>query len=416
MTEIAEEEPRDDEAPEASPAQSAPAAAPAVNAGARRKKRKLRTKLAALGASIFLFLLTVEVGARIVSRDPVELLYERQPSPEKNDPRMPLGKNAFFESLRYPSAKDRPWYMYRLDPTLGFALLADAAEVHTFTEAASGYYHLKTNSLGLRDERALVPKRKGVFRVLVVGDSMTFGLGVEREEAFPAQLEKRLSKALAPREVEVVNAGVPCWGQREELAFLEHRARELEPDAIVLEFTVANDVLDNLRYTEDAKGNLVPDDGPKGLGSDLEEHWLFQNFLADQSRAYRLFMWHMGRHIIRYRAMQEPWRLERTSDLLARARDVSLGLGASFTLFVAPTKVQLDRSIVGRLVCSEKINEAILARARRDGIFAIDPLPRLRKEKATGKKLYFPADQHWDPDGHAAIADILCEELAPGLK
>jgi lysophospholipase L1-like esterase len=276
-----------------------------------------------------------------------------------------------------------------------------------FPEAPGGAYHVSTNALGLRDERALVPKAPGTLRVLVLGDSMTMGVGVEREEAFPAQLEPLLAKRLAPRAVEVVNGGVTCWGQCEETAFLRTRARALEPDLVLLEFTVANDVLDDLRYRE-VGGRLVPDASD---ADELASHPLFTNPLASVSRAYRLFVWSYGRHVLRYHAMAEPQRLARASQLVRTARDLAGALGARFALTVAPPDFQLAGGLEEKLARSAEIDVAIVGQAQRDGIPALDLGAALREARRSGETVHFPVDHHWNPAGHRVVARAIAEWL-----
>jgi hypothetical protein len=240
---------------------------------------------------------------------------------------------------------------------------------------------------------------------------MTFGIGVDREQAYPAVLERELAR-LRARAVEVVNAGVCCWGQQEEIAFLEHRAPSLEPDFVVLQFTVANDVLDNLRYRS-VDGGLVPD--PE-LGMDLSQHPIFEvPVLASSSRLYRLLLWNVGRHIVRYRAMVEPWRLERTGALLRRARDLAHRRGIGLALLVTPTVVQVKRSRVEWMLRTKRINDAIAAQAERDGIPVWKPLSLLRKAHAAGKDTYFPIDMHWNVEGHALVGRELASWLGERL-
>ncbi|MDP6722496.1 MAG: hypothetical protein QGF59_27785, partial [Pirellulaceae bacterium] len=51
-----------------------------------------------------------------------------------------------------------------------------------------------TNAQGLRHERNIEPDHDGTFRVVVIGDSMTFGWGVEREETFCHVAEETLRR------------------------------------------------------------------------------------------------------------------------------------------------------------------------------------------------------------------------------
>jgi hypothetical protein len=58
------------------------------------------------------------------------------------------------------------------------------------------FYHvllvLVANSHGHRDVEVTLEKPPGVFRILVLGDSLTVGANVRQEEAYPKVLEKHL--------------------------------------------------------------------------------------------------------------------------------------------------------------------------------------------------------------------------------
>lgn len=99
------------------------------------------------------------------------------------------------------------------------------------------------DALGMRD-REFAPKAAGERRLLVLGDSMVFGHGVEVEQALPAQLRQ----ALAARggAWTVGNGGVPGYGSKH---VAQHQARLDEPfgaDAFVVCGCLGNDTLDDL--------------------------------------------------------------------------------------------------------------------------------------------------------------------------
>jgi len=98
---------------------------------------------------------------------------------------------------------------------------------------------LRVNSRGLRSPEIAVPKPPGMHRVLVLGDSVTFGWGVAEEQNFSRRLEDALRKQLACP-VEVVNSGVSGYGTVEEADYFTHEGLELEPD-VVLIYYVEND-------------------------------------------------------------------------------------------------------------------------------------------------------------------------------
>ena len=67
---------------------------------------------------------------------------------------------------------------------------------------------IETSSLGFRDREMAVDKPSGVFRILALGDSFTFGVGVEGNQAYPKVLETLLNRSGGlGRRVEVINAG-----------------------------------------------------------------------------------------------------------------------------------------------------------------------------------------------------------------
>lgn len=88
------------------------------------------------------------------------------------------------------------------------------------------------NSQGLRDREFAVPKPEGVYRILMIGDSLTFGSGVASADSLPKQLEAKLGSAA----VEVINAGVPGYGTYQERLLLEDVGLAYQPDLVILGF------------------------------------------------------------------------------------------------------------------------------------------------------------------------------------
>jgi lysophospholipase L1-like esterase len=102
--------------------------------------------------------------------------------------------------------------------------------------------HVRTNSLGMRDREVEIPKPAGERRVMLLGDSGVFSLGVEYEDSIPARLEQVLNDQ-APEGVHyrTLNMGVPSYNTEQELTQLESLGLGLAPDAVVLYFAT-NDI------------------------------------------------------------------------------------------------------------------------------------------------------------------------------
>jgi len=68
------------------------------------------------------------------------------------------------------------------------------------------------NNLGLRDPLRSIKKAPGVFRIIILGSSTTYGAAVNDNETLPVYLEKILNGEAPPgRKYEVWNAGVSAY-------------------------------------------------------------------------------------------------------------------------------------------------------------------------------------------------------------
>jgi len=95
---------------------------------------------------------------------------------------------------------------------------------------------VKINSKGLRDYEYDYLKPKHCYRVLVLGDSITFGWGVDFSQTYPKLLEKKLNERSPGQKFEVINSGVGNYNLRDELSYLEYEGLKYSPDLIILGF------------------------------------------------------------------------------------------------------------------------------------------------------------------------------------
>lgn len=100
------------------------------------------------------------------------------------------------------------------------------------------------NANGLRDTGEYsVEKPEDTFRIVVMGDSFTYGLFVADGETYPDKLEALLNnktKCSAPKRFEVLNFGVPGYDAEMSAYRYRYRAEQYEPD-LVLWYLIEND-------------------------------------------------------------------------------------------------------------------------------------------------------------------------------
>jgi len=103
-----------------------------------------------------------------------------------------------------------------------------------------------TNSFGFRSAELSLQKPENTKRILLLGDSITFGHGVHDKETYTSLLEESLNRQLSEKEkpitVEVINTAAPMNSPYQEYYDLK-RGMQFDPDLIVLQFTL-NDVYD----------------------------------------------------------------------------------------------------------------------------------------------------------------------------
>jgi lysophospholipase L1-like esterase len=151
------------------------------------------------------------------------------------------------------------------DPELGFVNRANIDEFNHFV------LRDRTNDRGFRHSRETkIPKPDGTTRIVAIGDSVTWGVGVDERRNFCGLLEAGLA---IHGDFEVVNAGVIGYSAWQEWRFFEERVLPLEPDVVLINLC-ENDVLptqdpfDNLRGILTRHFNGLLEDPDNGLGAD----------------------------------------------------------------------------------------------------------------------------------------------------
>lgn len=128
---------------------------------------------------------------------------------------------------------------YQLDNDLIYSL----KPLHDTTTSSSGMTErIKTNSIGLRDNE-IKDVSSYKKRIIVLGDSMTFGHGVSSQDAYPNQLEKIYQRKGQP--IDVINAGIKGYGTDQSYKLFITRLRSLEPDLVIFAIFM-NDIYDNI--------------------------------------------------------------------------------------------------------------------------------------------------------------------------
>ncbi len=273
---------------------------------------------------------------------------------------------------------------------------------------------VRSNRLGFRGPEVR-PKPPAVERWAVLGDSYAFGWGVEENETYAAELERLMNETAAADSggshvrYEVVNAALPGFGTYQRRAALE-RLLPYGLDAIVIEFSASNDVVDDWRAAP-----YVPD----RLGEYQErgtQFTAFERFLSAHSRLFSL-VWNRAMPLRLWLEARRGGNLARTArlwdELLARADTLGLrvvvvvnasryqvlGKGGGVMSWLAHTRYGLRPNAMIRDVIE------------RHGVAWVDGEEVFRT--ADPAALFLGRDVHWTPAGHRLVARAVAE-AAPG--
>jgi hypothetical protein len=176
----------------------------------------------------------------------------------------------------------------RYDPSTGWRLQPDLRDLNVF-----GGKILNTNSRGFRGREEYASGRQAnKTRILVLGDSFTFGEGVSDTETYSHDLQELMPSA------EVINMGVHGCGHDQILLLLKEEGPRYEPSIVMLGF-VEHDMERNLvGFRDYAKPRFVVDRGTLTLvGSPVPRP---EEILRSDWARPRLYdMWSIAAHEVR---------------------------------------------------------------------------------------------------------------------
>jgi len=284
-----------------------------------------------------------------------------------------------------------------------------------------------TNSLDLRGPE-IPPKEAGEFRIFCLGDSFTYGMGVEFEEAYPAVLEGLL-RGKNPG-VRVFNTGQNN-AIKERYDFMSRTGVSLKPDWVVLQIFIGNDFYDGLKAEE----NLKREAASAGNGPAFKQR--LKDYARERSAVMRL-VWHaavgfrwaddwLRRHNLRlsnqgiylseYPALEKKLvkfhqeHFEKLTGLLRRE-------GIGVTVLIVPDKMQVLKAhlLPGPRYDLTKPNRIIRRACEAAGIEVLDMLDVYQAmDMRQKRRLYFRQDLHWTRSAHREAAERLAEMLSGQL-
>lgn len=186
----------------------------------------------------------------------------------------------FEIAVRFIVPQPQLYPRYRYSERFGHLLPASATIVHEKPGAWRFVYN--TNEYGYRISMPEISNRYDRPNVVILGDSVSFGQGVNDGEEYPARLAKPLAA-----QARVVNLGVPSFGLTHQVRTFYEFGLLFQPAAVVLQFS-DNDPDDNMYETvttvQDGRFKFHRDRSMGGVMSALKD--FLSRSILQRSAAY----------------------------------------------------------------------------------------------------------------------------------
>jgi hypothetical protein len=334
------------------------------------------------------------------------------------------------------------------------------------TREGAYFVNVCTNEVGLRDRDHAADETP---RVLGLGDSFTFGWGVESGDTFLAHLERAMKLGLPSKNPGVYNAGLSYTGQAHQDVLLRYLYADVHPDLVLLAFSEDNDIDENIVWNPNLgvfpEQGEIPPSAVEAYRGQLR-NVVFQDSLYRHSALVRFFRQRHVRSSVaaeveavdarlkahglagaplsrmvadeaRRRFLQafstaydDDWRV--TEILLERMRRFVADQNGRLVLLRIPSQMSVDdgawAGASARFCGSEApagdacksldrshTASRLKAYAEAHHLAYVDPSEDLRAGLARGEAMYLPNDIHLSRLGHTRLGERLAREVVPLL-
>jgi lysophospholipase L1-like esterase len=290
---------------------------------------------------------------------------------------------------------------------------------HMVSREFSVQYNI--DEMGMRQRDRPFAADSNAARILVIGDSFTFGAANQENDTWVRVTERALrSEEQAGRgiNVELVNAGVEGYDTRSELLWLEELAPKIRPAIVVLGF-VTNDLYTNRPVSEPPAPELRT---RQSAGFGLQSVALAKRVAMKSDFLYaKMFLLSQRRKY--YAATPDP--------VLARQIDITRALVHEMAAYCRSHAIELIIVSIPQqyaVVYTAHhlhpfgldfgfIDAQLAPAARADGVTWLDALPRLAAVYGQSpRKLYYRFDGHLAPEGNRVLGELVAATLGPRAR
>lgn len=347
-----------------------------------------------------------------------------------------------FTRILLPQNVDAQTNIFQSDDELGIIFKPNAM---TYQKGREYNELFQINSIGLRD-REYGAKKKGVFRILLIGDSVAESHGMPIEKSLSRQLEKSLQK-IADQDglavnIEVINAARGGASPYNYWRAYGRWKSILSPDIIIV--TISPDDYDSsnayMHYVVE-DGNVISmfKEGQKPITSGIISLTKLRKWLSWNSEFYillRNFFYYneiVGKisqritiknikendQLQQYMVPQSKSMTKAWSESFSYIKNIKNETdedGLSLIIIPVPMKLEIDPEEYRRILAASNLTatqldvnqplKQISNFCRQEKIQLLDPRPAICKRHAE-TPCYFVYDSHWNAEGLRTAAETI---------
>ncbi|MSP41366.1 MAG: hypothetical protein EXR70_23005 [Deltaproteobacteria bacterium] len=251
-----------------------------------------------------------------------------------------------------------------------------------------------------------------------VGDSFTFGVGMDQQDTWVAILAQALGK-------EIINFGIPSQGPAQYTRILKRYALALKPRLVFYGFYF-NDLNSVNRFNRLQRNrfpvsrylrqysvlyNLVHESRPQSAAAQDAEP------AEGDGAQLNIAAADVRRSLARQnRNFEQRWQLtaQEIDEAIRASKDapvemVLLYLPSRWEIYWEQLKAQNNFSDELDI---DRLRRTVVEYCGQRKLTCFDLTPVLKREAAQGKQLYFPIDGHWNKQGNRIVAEALQKFLS----
>ena len=305
----------------------------------------------------------------------------------------------------------------------------------------------RTNSEGFRDKEYELEKPKEICRIIAIGDSFTWGYGVNDHEIYTERLEEMLPKT------EVINLGVTAYSLQQEILYFKREGLKYAPDIVILGFCL-NDIYQPHHGDLEKRATIVTPINrqivlPVQSITSKSRVINFKQYLYRKSTLFRFVMERINSNKALVKtlvslgikgslkgfealdinlmpalrdypeSLEKSWKETRLE--LLQLKQLTTDLGIRLIIVVIPSVQTIQhKSFEHAIVYSifdqedfdlDKPYRLLGNFAEKQSIEFVNPVNLFQKRTHEGSSLYLKRDMHFNAVGHDLLAQAIAEHI-----